>query len=172
MAENVSNREFASSVSLVVTGSNLKPSDVSTALGIEPDSSWQRGDAKRAVDGLHEWGCWKKHLPGGHEDDPFTPQLQIWVDLLEPRTTEIRALQELGCHFVLACFISVSGVALVELTPGFQKDLASLGIDVRMTIWAGQKMPANSAFQRMPNGAAEFERQPPRAASARKQRRC
>lgn len=138
MAENPSNREFASSVSLVVTGNDLNPSDVTAALGIEPDSSWRRGDAKRVGSDLYEWGGWKKHLSGRDEDDPFTPELQVWVDLLKPRTAEIRSLQEVGCNLVLVCFISVSGAALVELTPSFQRELASLGVDVHMTIWGGQ----------------------------------
>jgi len=138
MSESSPDRVFVSSVGLVVTGTNLQPCDVTAALGLEPDDSWRRGDPKRVGDSLHEWGGLKKHLAQRDDGDPFAHDLQTWADLLKAKKAELRKLQDLGCHCVLNCFISISGATLVEFKPTLQSDLAALGIDVSIAIWAAQ----------------------------------
>lgn len=134
MTESRSDREFVSSIGLLITGVDLVPSNVTAALGLVPDDSWRRGDEKRVGDQLHEWGGWKKRLPSRSEGDPFSDEFGAWVVLLGERAAALRNLQEAGCKCELDCFICVSGTALVEMAPALQRDLAALGVDISITI--------------------------------------
>jgi hypothetical protein len=136
MNESGPDRDFASSVGLVVTGTDLQPSEVTAALGIEPDDIWRRGESKRVGAEVHEWGGWKKHLPGRDDGDPFSLELRTWADLLKDKAAELHSMREAGYHVTLDCFISVSGAALVDIEPELQRDLAALGVDLSIAIWA------------------------------------
>lgn len=70
MSESGPARDFVSSVGLLVTGTDLRPSDVTAALGLEPDNSWCRGDPKPVGTDLHDWGGWKKRI--ARRDDGLT----------------------------------------------------------------------------------------------------
>ncbi|MDI1273986.1 DUF4279 domain-containing protein [Polaromonas sp.] len=137
MTESRSDREFVSSIGLVITDIDLVPSNVTVALGLVPDDSWRRGDAKRVGNKLHDWGGWKKWLPSKYEGDPFAEELKAWVALLGGRAAELRKLQDAGYKCELDCFVSVSGSALVEMAPALQRDLAELGVHINITIDAG-----------------------------------
>lgn len=138
MSESCPERDFVSSVGLLVTGTDLRPSDVTAALGLEPDITWCRGDPKPVGTDLHDWGGWKKRIAQRDDGDPFARDLQTGVDLLKTKAAELQKLQGSGCRCVLDCFISVSGAALVELPSTLQRDLAALGMDITIAIWAGQ----------------------------------
>jgi hypothetical protein len=138
MSEISSDGPFVSSVGLVITGTNLNPLSVTAALGIGPDECWLRGDAKRVGNSRHEWGGWKKHLSPRDEGDPFADDLQTWANLLSSKGRELRDLQEAGAQCFLSCFITVSDAALVILEPQLQRDLASLGVEIRLAIWGSQ----------------------------------
>lgn len=138
MTEGGSDREFASSVGLSFTGVDLRPSDITAALGLEPDSSWSRGEPKRGGAAVHDWGGWRKRIGQREDGDPFARELQTCADLLRSKTVELKRLQASGCRCVLDCFISVSGAALVELPVTLQRDLAALGIEINITIWGGE----------------------------------
>jgi hypothetical protein len=129
-------RDFISRTALLITGVNLSPARVSAALDLVPDASWQRGDAKRVGDTPHKWGGWRKKLPPGGNEDPFSAELRTWSHLLSSRSQALRALQDEGAEVVLDCFISVSGAALFELDSELQQALAALGVNIRIAIWA------------------------------------
>ena len=128
--------DFTSSVGLVITGTELQPSDVTAVLGLEPDDSWRRGDPKRVGNSFHDSGGWKKYLAPRNDGDPLAQGLQTFAELLSCKVAELQKLRDLGCHCYLDCFIGVSGAALVELQPALQRDLAALGIEIRIAIWA------------------------------------
>ena len=138
MSESGSERDFVSSVSLLVTGTDLCPSGVTAALGLEPDNSWCRGDPKPVGTDLYDWGGWRKRIARRDDGDPFGRDLQTCVDLLKTKAAELQNLQSSGCRCVLDCFISVSGAVLVELPSSLQRDLAALGVEITIAIWAGQ----------------------------------
>lgn len=138
MSEGGPERDFESSVSLLFTGADLRPSDVTAALELEPDHSWCRGDPKRVGTALHDGGGWRKRIGQRDDGDPFALDLQTCADLLQTKAAELHKLQESGCHCVVDCFISVSGGAIVELPVPLQRDLAALGIKITIAIWSGQ----------------------------------
>jgi hypothetical protein len=138
MSECGAERDFASSVGLLFTGADLRPADITSALGIEPDHSWCRGEPKRVGTDLHDWGGWRKRIGQRDDGDPFALDLQACVDLLKTKTVELKNLQETGCRCILDCFISVSRAALVELPVTLQRDIAELGIEINIAIWGGQ----------------------------------
>ena len=130
-------REFLSSVGLVVTGVSLDPDSLSSQLELQPDSTWRLGDRKRVGSEFHEWGGWKKHLPSRFCGEPFNDDFATWAGLLATKKKDIEAFRSAGCQFVLECFISVRSAVLVELTPAAQRQLANLGMDVSIAIWTG-----------------------------------
>lgn len=127
-----------SSVALLVTGIDLRPSDVTAALGLEPDQSWCRGDPKRVGTDLHEWGGWRKRIGQREDGDPFAEDLQTCAELLRAKAGELQRLQNSGCNCVLDCFISVSGAALIELPATLLRDLSALEMEITIAVWAGQ----------------------------------
>jgi len=130
-------KEFVSSVGLVITGLSLEPLEVSELLGVLPDSCWRKGDPKPVGQSQYEWGGWKKRLTPRDCGDPFVPDLEQWVDLLLPKASALKQLQERGLDIALDCFITINGAALVEIDRTLQRRLAELGISISITIWAG-----------------------------------
>jgi hypothetical protein len=131
-----SEREFVSSVGLVITGASLEPHEVSDLLGLVPDSCWRKGDPKPVGESQYEWGGWKKRLPPRESGDPFLQELQQWVELLQPRASALKRLQESGLHVVLDCFVTINGAALVEIDCALQRRIAELSVPINMAIWA------------------------------------
>ncbi len=138
MSEGGAERDFASSVGLLFMGADLRPAEITAALGLEPDHSWCRGEPKRVGTDLHDWGGWRKRIAQRDDGDPFALDLQTCADLLKTKTVELKNLQESGCRCILDCFISVSGAALVELPAALQRDLAELGFEISIAIWGGK----------------------------------
>ena len=129
-------REFVSSVGLFITGAALEPHEVSALLGLMPDSCWRKGDPKPVGETRYEAGGWKKRLPPRDCGDPFLQELQQWVELLQPKASMLRRLQENGLHVVLECFVTINGAALVEIDCALQRRLAALSVPITMAIWA------------------------------------
>jgi hypothetical protein len=135
---------YVSSVGLMILGHNLEPHEVSHTLDLKPSASWRKGETKgytRAdgttveFDSQHKWGGWR--MNGDPQDTTLGAQLARWCDLLRNRSTRIEQLRSRGCRCYLDVFLTTDDAAFVLLPQALLGALASLGVDVELSIWAG-----------------------------------
>jgi hypothetical protein len=141
MLRAVPNREYLSSVTLIITGEALEPSRVTSSLALEPDQTWRKGESKRIGNDVHEWSGWKKFLPEAVREQALDVQLAHWADLLEQRIGALNELTGEGHQCVLSCFITTDATASIVIAPALQDSVARLNLSLEMSVWAGRDDP-------------------------------
>ena len=106
--------EYISSATLMVLGTDLRPRDVSTVLGMRPSQAWAKGERmtfRGSVIGesLYEWGGWKKSLPASQEHRLLSQELEYWARRLNNKVAAFSQLASLGFHCSLRCYVGTSG---------------------------------------------------------------
>jgi hypothetical protein len=141
-----SDREYVSSVTLVITGESLDPDDVSRNLGLDPDQAWRKGDTKQFGERVHRYphGGWKRYLPESFRNQPFEDQLAYWASLLGDHLMVFREIEHQGHDCVLSCFITTDETASIVVPPELQCALASLGLNIELSVWTGSHREAAS----------------------------
>jgi len=138
-------REYLSSVTLVITGDDLDPDYVSRRLSLRPDRTWRKGDERSVGPRAHKypWGGWKRFVDRKVKDKYLEEQLQYWVSLLTGWRNALRAFQKREWSCVLSCFIGTNGTASVVLPADFQRELMDFGVDIEISMFAGDRDAAN-----------------------------
>lgn len=143
---NLPDPEYVSHATLMILGRDLDPSVISTNLRLRPTQSWQRGDTKSvalpgantlAFASVHEWGGWKKTLPASHATRPLPGQLHFWIRTLHGRSKVFERLSASGHHCALDCYVGTAATASMILSPDLQRELAALGLELRLSVFAG-----------------------------------
>ena len=138
--------EYVSHATLMILGDDLNPADVSTLLRLRPSQSWKRGDmhscslpggSSLEFSTVHNWGGWKKKLPASQAARTLPGQLRFWARTLRGRSGAIAKLTAAGHLCALDCFIGTEATASVVLPPELQMGLAQLGLELRLSVWAG-----------------------------------
>ncbi len=133
-------REYISSATLMVLGTDLLPSSVSSLLRMRPSKSWQRGEPKTfrgkpLGETSHEWGGWKKSLPPSQMARSLERQLHYWARLLEGRADAFSELNRWGCRCALNCYVGTSGTATIALPPELLTAIGRLGLTLELDVW-------------------------------------
>jgi uncharacterized protein DUF4279 len=143
-----SEREYLSSVTLMVLGTNLEPDVVSEQLKLVPSASWRRHErtsverrdgTKLVFRSKHEWGGWTLSLNARMKEAPLEKQLAYWSSRLKSRRSGLRRLQARRWWPVLDIFLVTSATASIVLPQRQVKALASLGLDLRVSIWVAEE---------------------------------
>ena len=138
-------KEYVSSVTLMILGENLNPDMVTAQLSLTPSRAWCKGEQKSFVrsngskcvfDSRHEWGGWKCFIDQTHENALLEKQLQFWCDTLRDRVDAIARLKSKGMHCALSLFVTMDDIASIILTAELQVSLASLGLELELSIMA------------------------------------
>ena len=129
MPRNPSESEYLSHATLMVLGTSLEPADVSRLLKLRPTNAWRRGDS-------HAWGGWKKSLPTSQIARPLPSQLRYWVRVLRGRAKAISKLVATGHLCALDCYIGTSSTASIVVPADLQSELATLGLEMRLSVFA------------------------------------
>jgi hypothetical protein len=150
-----SNGEYVSSATLIVIGDDLDPDDVSRELSLIPSDSWRKGERRSFVrqDGTrhvfesrYEWGGWKMRVSAEHDNDPLEAQLQFWVETLQDKKPALARLKSAGMQCILDLFVATN-IARIILTEGLQKSVASLGLEIELTISTGYREEVDDSEQ-------------------------
>ena len=127
--------EYTSSVTLIILGTALDPQEVSRALRLRPAQSWKRGDTRGKS--AYDWGGWKKFLPASQESRPLASQLRYWARTLKGLSKPLSKLTNAGHICMLDCFIGTDATASIVIPSDLQSELAALGLEIRLSVWAG-----------------------------------
>jgi hypothetical protein len=136
-------REYVSSVTLILLG-DLDPDSVSAELRLSPSQCWRKGERTvRLADGTvrlreaaHADGGWKLFIAAEHSEGPLEEQLEFWISALQPRITALKRLRLTGFECVLDVFVTSSETASIVLSNRVQKEIAALGLDIRLSFSA------------------------------------
>jgi hypothetical protein len=121
--------EYVSHATLMVLGTSLEPSEVTSVLGLRPTKAWGRGDS-------HAWGGWRKSLPASQTHKPLPGQLRFWVRTLRGRVRAISKLSKAGHLCALDCYIGTDSTASIIVPADLQSELAALGLELRLSVFA------------------------------------
>ena len=139
-------KEYVSSVTLMILGEDLKPDEVSAELSLKPSQAWRKGEQKsfvrsdgsrRVFDSRHEWGGWKCFVDQSHENDLLEEQLQFWCDTLRDKVDAIARLKSKGMHCALSLFVTTDDTASIIFPEELQASLAALGLELELSIMTG-----------------------------------
>jgi hypothetical protein len=132
--------EHHCSVTLIVTGDDLEPDEVTSALGWPPDQSWRRGERKRFIkpdgtervfDSVHDWGGWKLFTADDERGRSLQDQIAAWLTRLRVKAQAIQHLRDRAWVVELNCFVATS--ECLELPATVIGDLAGLGVGLTLT---------------------------------------
>jgi Domain of unknown function (DUF4279) len=133
-------REYARSVSLIITGRSLDPASVTRALGLKPTQSWRVGELKRAGNlqfkTRYEEGGWKCFLTGHAKRAGLDVQLKKWASILRPNARSLRRLRSQGNYCRLVWFAATDATVSLVISSELQSDLARLGLDWEISIFS------------------------------------
>jgi hypothetical protein len=125
----------------MILGEDLDPAVVSRLLKLRPNRSWQRGAPKTLTGPVHAWGGWKKFPPMSVQAKSLDAQLRYWVRTLNARTGALRKLGSLDHYCALDCYISTDATASIIVNPDLQRGISSLGLDLRISVFADNNQP-------------------------------
>ena len=137
--------EYASSVTLIILGTDLDPDTVSEQLSLTPSKQWHAGEYRsytrpdgttRIFNSKYDFGGWKRFVEPGLEDESLESQLEYWCKLLLDRREALKTLKASGCECILDLFLATDASVLLKIPEQLQKSLASLGIDLEIYIMA------------------------------------
>ena len=141
-------KEYVSSVTLMILGEDLKPDEVSAELSLMPSQAWLKGEqksfaradgSKRVFESRHEWGGWKCFVDQAHEDALLEEQLQFWCDTLQDKVDTLSRFKSKGLHCALSLFVTTDDTASIILPEELQASLASLGLELELSIMTGDE---------------------------------
>jgi hypothetical protein len=151
------NQEYVSSVTLMVLGTNLDPDMVSEELNLNPSQSWRNGEqksfnrpdgSKHVFDSKHEWGGWRLFSDPLCKNAHLETQLQFWCDALQDKTSAMAVLKSKGLHCVLDVFVTTDATASIVLPEELQRSLGTLGLEIEISIIAGNKSEHADSLRR------------------------
>ena len=130
------------STTLIITGEDLVPSEVSSLLGLEPKRFRQKGTvppdmrpdgALRFPGRISESGLWKVWI-----DEILSlsleEQIEYWCGKIEYNREGFRIISERGYQIILDCYIDPGTVTTYELKPALLECLASADIILNITV--------------------------------------
>jgi hypothetical protein len=125
----VTRREYAGSVSLIVTARDLDPAVVSSLLRMMPTKSWRRGSLDDRLPGVRNINSgWKRLLPPSKKRQPIEGQLRYWARMLDGKGGAFRKLGSRGYYCRLSWFVASEATVSILVKPPVQADLARLGL--------------------------------------------
>ena len=135
----------ASSVTLIILGDDLDPSEVTRVFGTFPDQAWRAREAPEIQTPNGRWiqipraaecGGRKKFMPKELRNELLEGQLEHWIMELGSKSEIVRGLQGRGWSVTLDCVISTSEVDVAELKADLLAKLAAIGTDVDIHFYA------------------------------------
>jgi hypothetical protein len=141
-------REYLSSVTLVIQGKDLEPKMITKELRLVPSSAWRAGERKvltrrngtqRVLGSTHALGGWTLSLTSRIQDAPLEEQLAFWSRRLRSRRSGLKRLQARRWWCGLEIFLVTDSTASVFLPAGQVQALASLGLDLKVSIWTADR---------------------------------
>ncbi len=126
---------FNNMTQLVFCRDNVDPDLVTNKLGLKPTEALKLGEHVKTgvrAGSLSAVGLWKLDLLGAGEDLTVEDQLAKWVELLQPRSAELKSLRQEGYEPYLDCRAERGSLSLC-IAPHL---LTSLGeLSVSLSIW-------------------------------------
>jgi hypothetical protein len=143
---------------LYVSGDDLDPREITELLGLQPRSSWRRGDRSFKVNrkgettteptGLfHRRGLWKRPIEESKQSWKVSEQLVDWCEVLQHCGSALKSLRERGYNIRIDCYIDEGPLVLFELPLSLLERLVDLGISLSFGFYdeVGLKREVQSA---------------------------
>lgn len=137
--------EVVQSATLIISGGDFDPAEVTSMLSLRPNQAWRKGErksltladgTKRLFDSVHELSGWKMWLDEPERSRSLSDQLEHWDELLRARSTELAQLRDRGASIVLDCCVITSTTAKVHTSPAIQAAFSDMGIHLDITFYA------------------------------------
>lgn len=141
---NASAKE-GNSTQLVFCRPEVTPEVITDLLGLTPTQSIRVGDAVEYENGHRRsshLGIWKLDLPNANSDHTVEDQIGQWIELLQPRSSALSQLKELGYHPYLDCKAAPASLSLC-IEPALLLQLGELNIC--LSVWLYEQSPFPTA---------------------------
>jgi hypothetical protein len=132
-------QEYGCSTTLIITGDELEPDEVTRLLQLTPSQSWRRGERKQSTgrsEHVYEWGGWKLFIEDGKRTLNLEEQLAYWYDLLRAKREILHEFANRDYWLRLDCYISTDATASICLDWELQTKMVSIGVDLTLSIYA------------------------------------
>ncbi len=140
-------REYDCSTTLIITGVELEPDEITRLLQLTPSQTWRRGEKKQSTtEHVYEWGGWKLFIADDKREFPLEEQLAYWYDLLQAKRETLHEFANRDYWLRLDCYISTEATASICLDWDLQTKMVRIGVDLTLSIYA-------LTHQRQPNKA-------------------
>jgi hypothetical protein len=139
---NNTQKDYISSVTLLITGEKLDPNVVTEKLSLVASQSWKKGEKRTFPNGrehVYAWGGWKRFAKEQESALLLEAQLEAWFCVLSPKATVIKSLKSLGLSVTLDCYISVSNAVTAQIESELLSKLGNLGTTVALNIFNNAK---------------------------------
>ena len=133
---------YTCSVTLIVTGHDLNPDEITEILGAPPDQSWKRGDIKTFKSGgefIYPWGGWKRFQPDDTLRLPLEQQVAYWLWLLKPKALGLKTITETGCVPILDCYLAFDRGASFTFRNELLQELAQCHVSLDLQCYSGKE---------------------------------
>ena len=129
---------YTSSVTLVITGENISPDEVTSIIGLIPNKVWKKGDERKFKNGrvfVYPWSGWKLLMDDEVADKGFEEQLAYWCAILFPRKEALEQITSKSMSIFLECYLSVEDQITTSVDNHLLTKLASTGASLSFSIF-------------------------------------
>jgi len=134
----VTSSDYTSSVTLVITGENITPDEVTTAIGLTPYKTWKKGGVRRFEserEFVYPWSGWKLLMDDKVANQAFEEQLAYWCTILLPKKDVIDQVTMAGMNIYLECYLSFGGQVTATLDRALLEKLTNIGVNLSFNIF-------------------------------------
>ena len=138
---NTKEKDYKSSVTLMIVGDAIEPTEISKLLCMTPSQSWRKGDRRVYKSGhvfTYKHGGWKMFAPDEERCLYVEQQILAWVARLQNKETEIDRILKDGALVVLDCYLASDGPIPLELSREIMLQVATLGLHISAHIFQDQ----------------------------------
>lgn len=122
---------LVTSVTLIITGTNFNPDEITSAIGLVPNQSWKQGDKRTSKSGsvhVYSNSGWKIFQDPLLNDKTLEAQLDSWLALLSQKQDTLVHFRRSGLNLELNCYVSGEGGVSFVLNPSLIENLNRLNL--------------------------------------------
>ena len=144
MGEKEEKREYDCSTTLIITGDELDPDEVTKSLGLIPNQAWKKNQKRMFPSGnehIYKWGGWKLFIADEKRELYLEEQLEHWYKLLKTKRKQLCYLANQGYWVRFDCYVSTDATASICFDLNLQRKIIKLGVDLTFSIFSSEDDP-------------------------------
>lgn len=129
-----SERDYSSSITLILTSEDLCPERITVLMGMFPDQFWKKGD-KRQGGRPFDFGGWKVFQPESLNSESLDVQLEHWFEKLHPKAAVLSQIRAMNISVELNCYVDGEDTISLMIDSDLLQKLGLLPLDISFNIF-------------------------------------